>query len=137
MGSGIEEIEARRAERKATRVQARQEQYAKDIVEIDRLEAELGDDRVAVLKMPSFVPGLPTVVVVKTPSKPHMNRFREMAQKAKDNRVAIGEAAAMLASSCIAFPEKEVYERMREEWPAIHDNAGIEAIRMGEAEGKG
>ena len=134
----VEEIEKRRAERKAARQKASAEQYAKDIVEVDRLEEEHGDDRVAVLKMPSFVPGLPTVVVVKTPSKPHMNRFREMAQKRANDKVAIGEAAAMLATTCIAFPaDKDVYARMCEEWPAIHDNAGVEAIRLGEAAGKG
>jgi len=130
-------IEARRTERKAAIAKARAEQWAKDLVRVDALEQELGDDRVHVLKMPSFVAGLPTVVVVKTPSKPHFERFRQMVRKSKGDSIAIGTAQEMLGETCVAYPEKEVYERMRAEWPAIHDNVGLEAIRLGEAEGKG
>jgi hypothetical protein len=130
-------IEARRAERKAGIAKARAEQYGRDVVQVDRLEQELGDDRVAVLKTPSFVAGLPTVIVVKTPTKPQFARFRSQVQKSKSNSEAIGAAQQMLGDSCVIYPEREIYDRMLGEWPALQDNVGLEAIRLGEAEGKG
>jgi hypothetical protein len=133
----VEKIEARRAERKKAIAKSRAEQYEKDLERVDALEQEHGDDRVAVLKMPSFVAGLPTVVVVKTPSAPVFRRFRDMVRKSKQNPDSIGAAQELLATSCIAYPDAETYKRMQEQWPSIHDNAGLEAIRLGEAEGKG
>jgi hypothetical protein len=130
-------IEARRAERKAGIAKARAEQYGRDVVQVDRLEQELGDDRVAVLKTPSFVAGLPTVIVVKTPTKAQFARFRSQVQKSKSNSEAIGAAQQLLGDSCVIYPEREIYDRMLGEWPALQDNAGLEAIRLGEAEGKG
>ena len=132
----VEEIEARRAKRKETIAKAREEQYAKDLEEVDKLEMELGDDRVGVLKMPSFVAGLPTLVVVRTPSSSVFNRFRSMVRAAGQKTIAIGAAKDLMASSCVAYPNEETYKRMCEEWPSIHDNVGIEAIRLGETEGK-
>ncbi len=133
----IAEIEARRTERKATTAKAREAQYAKDLARVDELEIEHGDDRIAVLKMPSFVAGLPTLVVVRTPEAPKFNRFRQMVRKAQQNTEAMGAAKDLLAASCILYPDEETYGRMRESWPSIHDNVGIEAIRLGETEGKG
>lgn len=133
----IAEIEERRAKRKADIAKAREEQYEKDLEQVDKLEAELGDDRVGVLKMPSFVAGLPTLVVVRTPAPAAMNRFRSQVRKAGQGRwTETGAAKDLLASTCVAYPEKETYARMCEEWPSIHDSVGIEAIRLGEAEGK-
>jgi hypothetical protein len=132
----VEEIEERRAKRKEAIAKAREEQYAKDLEHIDRLEQEFGDDRVTVLSMPSFIAGLPTVVVVKTPLSSIFNRFRSQVRAAGQKTIAIGAAKDLLASCCVAYPDEETYKRMCEEWPSIHDNVGIEAIRMGEAQGK-
>lgn len=135
--STVEEIEQRRADRREGIAKARAAQYAKDIVEIDRLEQEHGDDRVVVLEMKSFVAGLPTVVVVSSPGEPQMNRFRTQVRKAKGNQEAIGAAQDMLAATCVAYPaDEETYSRMKKEWTAIHDNVGVEAVRLGEAKGK-
>lgn len=132
----IEEIEERRRVRKEARVLAREEQYAKDLEQVDKLEEELGDDRVAVLETASYVAGLPVVVVVKTPSAAIFNRFRQMVRKANKSMEAMGAAQELLADSCIAYPEADTYKRMKEEWPSIHDSVGVEAIRLGEAKGK-
>jgi hypothetical protein len=142
MSSEVEEIEKRRAERKAGIAKAREEQYAKDIVEIDKLEIEYGDDRVAVLETSSFVKGLPTAVVVKTPEEDYFKRYRHKARKARKpngnvDTIAMGDAADELADCCVVYPaDKETYARMRTEWPSIHDNAIKEAIRLGEAKEK-
>lgn len=132
----IEEIEERRAKRKEAIAKAREEQYEKDLEQVDKLEAECGDDRVGVLKMPSFIAGLPTLVVVKTPTASVFNRFRQMVRKAGQKTVEIGAAKDLMAASCVGYPDQETYDRMREEWPSIHDNVGLEAIRLGESEGK-
>lgn len=136
----IAEIQERRAKRREATAKAREEQYEKDLEEVDKLEEELGPDRVAVLETPSYVAGLPTLVVVKTPSAPVFGRFRSMIQKANDgakkNTQAMGTAQELLADSSIAFPDAETYKRMQGEWPSLHDSVGVEAIRLGEARGK-
>lgn len=136
-GALIAEVEARRADRRAALAKVKDEQYVKDLQEADRLEEEYGPDRVAVLKMPSFVAGLPTLVVVKTPLPDVLKRFRTQVRKNATNGEAIGGAKDLLAASCVLYPDELTYARMKEAWPSIHDNVGIEAIRMGEAEGKG
>jgi hypothetical protein len=133
----IVELEARRATRKETTAKAREEQYVKDLERVDEIETEHGDDRVAVLKVPSFVAGLPTLVVVSTPQPLVFKRFRQMVRKAASNTEAMGAAKDLLASSCIAYPDEVTYARMKDSWPSIHDNVGVEAIRLGETEGKG
>jgi len=132
----IAELEARRATRREVNDKARTEQYAKDLEALDRLEEEHGDGRVSALKMPSYVPGLPTFVVVNTPSASYFNRFRSMVRNANGKAQAQGEAKDLLASSCVLYPDAETYARMKEAWPSTHDNVGMEAIRLGEAGGK-
>lgn len=133
----IQEIEERRAKRKEATAKARDEQYAKDLEQIDRIEQELGDDRVTVLEMPSFVAGLPTVVVVKTPSKGVVDRFRQMVRKAGKNAEALGAAADLLYPESIVYPDKDIFARMVAEWPSIQDDVTVAAVRHAEARGKG
>lgn len=138
----IEEIEQRRAARKEGIAKARAEQYEKDLVEVDKLEVEYGDDRVSVLETSSFVSGLPTVVVVKTPVEDYFKRYRHKVRKARRrdgaaDTEAVGAAADELAECCIIYPaDRDLYARMKAEWPSIHDNVIAEAIRLGEAKGK-
>lgn len=134
--SKIAEVEARRAERKASTQTAREEQYLADLVRVDELEAEHGDDRVRVLNVPSFVPGLPTLVVVTIPTPATFKRFRQMVRKAGHNTEQIGAAKDILASSSVVYPDEATYGRMKESWPSIHDNVGNEAILLGESGGK-
>lgn len=134
--SKIEALEAKRAARRDGVAKARQEQYAKDLEQIDALEEQHGPDRVTVLEMPSFMPGLPTVVVVKTPEPNVFTRFRQMVRKASKDVEAMGNAKDLLAASCIAYPDADTYARMKTAWPSIHDNAGLAAIQLGESEGK-
>jgi hypothetical protein len=133
----IEEIEERRAKRKDAIAKARAEQYEKDLIEVDKLEQELGDDKVRMLHTPSYSPGLPTVVLVKTPATSAFNRFRQMVRKANQKTEMIGAAKDLLASTCVAYPPDDaIYKRMCEEWPSLHDVVGVEAIELGQAEGK-
>lgn len=133
----IEEIEKRREERRAATAKLREEQYAKDIVEVDKLEEEFGPDRVTVMKMNSFVPGLPMLVVVQSPDPSVMTRFRQMVRRAQGKHSDIGNAKDLLASSVVVYPDAATYAKMREQWTSIHDDVGNEAIRLSESEGKG
>jgi hypothetical protein len=135
--AAIAAIEARRAERQASTQKARNAQYAIDVARVDELEEEHGAGRVRVLKTSSFVPNLPTLVVVKTPSELHFKRFRQQVRKANGDTEEIGAAKDLLASVCLAYPDEVTYARMKQSWPSIHDNVGQAAIQMGEAEGKG
>lgn len=132
----IAELEATRAERKAAVAAARAEQYAKDLIEVNRIEEEHGDGRVAIMKMPSFRDGLPTLVIVRTPQPLVYKRFRQQITNASDDAPRRAEAMELLATSCIVYPDKETYAKMREAWPAIHDGAGVEAVKLGQQEGK-
>lgn len=129
-------LDAKRADRKVATEAARLEQYAKDLERVDELETEHGDGRIGVLKMPSFVAGLPTLVAVLTPSQIIFHRFRQMVRKGAGDAEKLGAAKDLLAASCVGYPDEETYGRMKQSWPSIHDNVGIEAIRLGEAEGK-
>lgn len=137
----VEEIEKRRAERREAIAKARAAQYEKDLEQVDKLEAEHGDDRVEVLETSSFVSGLPTLVVVKTPEEDYYKRYRDKVRRARKasgtaDTVAIGAAQDELGLVCVVYPDRETYERMRKEWPSIHDNVGIAANKLGEAKGK-
>lgn len=134
--SAIEDIEKRREERRATTEKLRAEQYAKDLVEIDKLEEEYGPDRVKVLTTPSFVPGLPTVVVIRTPASDVFTRFRQMVRRSNGKIPEIGNARDLLAASVVVYPDAATYDRMKEQWPSVHDVVGHEAVKLGEAEGK-
>lgn len=133
----IAEKEARRAERKAATAAARAEQYAKDLEQIDALEEEHGEDRIAVLTMPSFRQGLPTVVVAGTPQPLVYKRFKQQIVSASDDASRRTDAMDLLATSCLLYPDKETYAKMREAWPAIHDGLGLEAVKLGQQVGKG
>jgi len=132
----IEEIEERRAKRVEAKKKTRDQQYEKDLVEVDRIEEELGPDRVGVLKMQSHIDGMPTLVVVRTPEVGVFTRFRQMVRRAQGKTHEIGNAKDLLAASCVLYPDADTYAKMKEHWPSIHDNVGNEAIRLGEAEGK-
>jgi hypothetical protein len=142
MADSIEEIERRRADRKATREAARNEQYAKDLLEVEALEVEHGDDRVSVLRTSSFVAELPTLLVVTTPAPVVTKRYRQMVRRAGQNYTAIGEARDMMAAECVGYPNvhteegKALYERMKQAWPGIHDDVAMAATKLAEAEGK-
>lgn len=138
----IAAIEARREERKAAIEHARAEQYVKDLEAVDRLEEEHGPDRLRVLKLPSFVAGLPTVVVVRTPTSAEMKRHRQMTRKnmtvgQHHNFEGIGAALDQLGASCVIYPDEVTFARMKEQWPGLHDDVGVAANRLGEAVGKG
>lgn len=137
----IEEIEARRAERKARNAAEERTQYAADLEALDALEVEHGDTNVASVRVP-FSPGLPTLVVVRCPHPPEVKRYRARVTPSRDGEKPdyVGPAEE-LAAVCLRYPDRETYERMCLARPGIGPQVGLEALKLAsgkaESEGKG
>jgi hypothetical protein len=124
----IEKIQRRRAERRAAQRKPYDDQRLKDMTALDELEEKHGHDRVASLDVPSFVAGMPTMVVLRTATKPEGKRFSDMARRATKNNA--GAAVDTLAAAVVVYPDRETYTRMCEEWPNLHESVGQRAIQM-------
>ncbi len=140
--SSLEEIEAKRAARKAASAAARAEQYLKDLSALNDAEEKHGDGRVASLETSYYAPGLPTLAVIKAPSENYYKRFCQQARKAGTNGEARGAAQDQLAEVCWIYPEdKEVRKAMLSEFPGLLLSVAIKAAALGELqsveEGKG
>jgi hypothetical protein len=137
----VKEIEERRAARKAAAEKAREEQYAKDLEALDELEQEHGDGKVVQLDLPAFTVGLPTMVVVRTPTDVEHRRYRDMVRRSKGKGDEIGKATDLLADVCRVYPDDDTYEAVRKAHPGVHDSIAVQAIKLAEArtaeEGKG
>lgn len=103
--SALEIIEERRAKRKADAADARAVQYLADVTELDALEEKHGAGQLKTLHVPAFVPGLPTLVVVKSPAgTTHWKRFVDKVQEAKGHEKMKQAAGEVLARACIVYP---------------------------------
>ena len=106
MSDELEAIEARRAARREATAAAKAVQYAADMAVLDKLEERFGEGQIKALHVPTFVAGLPTMVIIKSPSgTPSYKRFCDMVREAKGHPGAINAAGELLARTCIAYPE--------------------------------
>ena len=127
----LEEIEARRAARKAAAADAKAAQYALDMEAIDALEIEHVDDFVAAMKTPGHKPGLPVVCAVKAPSEAYYKRFCQMVRKAGNNLEARGAALDLLAESCWAYPDDaETKKALMSAFPGLLSSIGVKATEL-------
>lgn len=138
----IAEIEKRRAERKEGIATQRAVQYAIDLEALDNAEQERGDGNVGVAEVARWIPGHPTMVLVRMPTGVEFKRYQDTVKPQGDKRYGdVVKAASQLADVCVIYPAKEDYARMREAFPGIHTAAGATAANMcGEREkeeGKG
>ena len=105
MSDDLEAIEARRAARKAASADAKAVQFVVDMTALDALEEKHGEGQLKVLHVPTFVAGLPTLVVVKSPAgSTHWKRFVDKVQDAKDHAKMKQAAGEVLARACIVYP---------------------------------
>jgi hypothetical protein len=127
----LAEKEATRAARKALLKEQYEAQREKDIEQLDALETEHGDSNVAYEDF-AFIPGLPTLAVVRCPSEPELKRFRYKVKPVKgevDAMQAI-DASEELATCCIIYPDKDTYARMKAAKPGIHVRLGTAALGL-------
>ena len=104
----LEAIEARRAARKTASADAKTVQYLVDMTALDALEEKHGEGQLKVLHVPTFVAGLPTLVVVKSPAgSTHWKRFVDKVREAKNHEGMKAAAGEQLARACIVYPSEE------------------------------
>jgi hypothetical protein len=139
--SKLEEIEARRAARKAGLQEPRDEQRAADLEAVDALEIEHGDSNVATLEVP-FTPGLPTLLAARCPKPIELKRYRDTVKTKKDGTPGdpIG-AAIMVGGVCRVYPDAETFAKVLEARPGVDVQLGLAALKLASAkaedEGKG
>lgn len=116
--------EERREARRAASAKAKAAQYALDVVALDKLEEQHGEGAIKVLHVPTFVPGLPTIVVVKSPAgSPAYKRFVDTVRAAKGHQDAIAAASEQLARACIVYPEEGLRVQMVAAFPNMLTDA--------------
>lgn len=139
----IEEIEARRAERKKEHEKAEAEQFAIDLEALDALECEHGDGTIGAIKV-RFKKGQPTRAFYKTPTQAQYQRYKDQVHKAVDKKNLGSQRAAqeLLARSCWVYPKDEAAQsEMLEAFPGLLTSIGLGAAALAEGkqeeEGKG
>ena len=128
----LDEIEARREARRQTYEAARSAQRAKDIEALDALEEAHGYGAVRVVEPARWVPGLPTLAVVRAPDPAQFKRWRDRlrGEAAKEGRGDLAKPTEELADVCIVYPDQETYARLREASPGLHLGAGNAAAAL-------
>lgn len=98
-------IEERRAARRAATAAARAAQYAIDMKALDALEEKHGESQIKALHVPAYVPGQPTMVIVKSPAGDSTyKRFADKVREAKGHPQMMAAASEVLARACIVYP---------------------------------
>ncbi len=133
--ASIEEIEKRRADRKAKLREAEDAQKAIDLEALDACEEAHGDTSVCFVEVP-YTPGLPTMVIGRMPRPVELKCYRQsikVAGKTVDIQ-ASNEAADTLGKQIRIYPEAEVFEKMCAARPDIASMLGARGTKL--AQGK-
>lgn len=140
--SRIEQLEARRDERKQATAKARNDQYAIDLETRELLEDEHG--AVAAVEVSRFVQGQPTLALVKTPSAAQYKRYKDQLFKSAQtkNSTMSREAQELLANACWVYPSTaDERAAMLATFPGLLTPLSIAAMSLAEGrqeeEGKG
>jgi len=128
--ANLEEVERRRAERKAKLETERVSQRALDLEAIDALEVELGDANVAVVDVP-FDGGV-TCAAVRTASPAEVKRYQDKVRP-RGSDGALGDtakAAEQVGRACTVYPVDEARDTLFIARPAVVAQLGLEALRL-------
>lgn len=143
-----QEIEKRRADRRAAEAAAAEAQEVADLTAIDALEERYGDSNVAVLSIPYFA-GLPVKCACRAPQPAELKRYRDQVRprrEQKGGRERIAEVdyvppAELLAVATLVYPSEAIFEQMCTARPGLAAQLGLQAIALASAreedEGKG
>lgn len=147
--STVEEIQKRRADRKAAQNSKRLEQYVLDLEELDRLEEQHGDGRIVVHHIsddegtPSrYVDGCVTLAVFRLPTRVEMKRYQDQCKPDRKGRPGDTVAAAnQVARACRLYPDAESWTQLIETYAGIDVHAAVSVLEavsgVAEEEGKG
>jgi len=139
--ASIEDIEARRAERKAALKAQELEQVAIDLEAIDVLEVEHGDSNVSVVGVP-FTPGLVARVAVRTPTTHETKRYQDRIRP-RGSEAKVGDSIAAtseIGKACVIYPKGDAFAALIDARPGLPTQLGMAALELGrgkaESEGK-
>lgn len=131
----IERLEAERARKKAARADASKLQYLEDLKALSALEEDDPDATFGVVKLPTFIPGLPTRVFVRTPTSSEYKRLNEKIRKAhaKSDVDGVTKAQEELARCCWVYPKgDDLRKAVLEAAPGALNAVVVVASRLAE-----
>jgi hypothetical protein len=131
--STVEEIEKRRADRRATHDTARAAQEAIDLEAIDKLEAEDGTP-LHTMTSNSFKPGVPVRIAFRPPSAAEYKRYLDTVGTAQTRNDSKGKRAALevLAATCLVYPAADARAVLFDAFPGTLVSLAIEAAKVAE-----
>lgn len=131
----IEEIEKRRAERRAKHDNARREQELADLEAIDALESAQ-DEPLHTMTSNSFKPGVSVKIAFRAPTPLEYKRYCDQVGRAqqKGDPIERRKAQETLAAVCWVYPEKDSDGRkaMLDAFPGVLVSLAIEAAKVAE-----
>jgi hypothetical protein len=135
-----EEYSKKKAARAALQDEPRATQLAIDMDALFALEEQHGEGRIYRHDLPAYVPGLPTMAVVRTPAPVEYKRFRDTMRRAKSD-VEKGTAVDVLVSPCIVYPDAPTFDKLLAAFPGLGDSLAQPVMRLAEGgkqeQGKG
>lgn len=121
-------------------------QRAVDLEAYFSLKVEHGISNVAHVDLP-YLPGLPTMVIVRAPVEYEVKRYRDRVRPPNGNQGDPIKAAEELASVCRVYPPKvdapgsDLYDAVQKARPSVHMQLGVVAIKLAQGvaaeQGKG
>lgn len=139
----IEEIEKRRAARRASHDADRLEQERADLEAIDALEETLGEP-LHTMTANGFKPGVSVKIAFRAPTAVEYKRYLGMSGRAitANNSDARTKSQELLALGCLVYPaDGEARKMMLDAFPGVLVSLSIEAAKVAELraeeEGKG
>lgn len=144
MTTTLEELDERRAKRKAEYEAAKAAQYLKDREALDALEVEHGQGMVGIAETPRYVPGLPVLVFFRSPKPAEYTRYTDQYGRATEKQSTAGkrDALSLLGRTCWLHPtDEETKKAIFEAFPGLLVAVGLGVAKKAEAdaeaEGKG
>ncbi len=135
--SKLDEIRKKLAEQAEKRDEAHDDQHAEDLGALLEAREEHGVDAVQAVKIP-FTPGLPTLVIVRRPSKVEFKRFQDMCSTKNAGTAEAVKAAEQMASVTRVYPARdakgdETFDKMCEACPGLKVGMGSAAAGLASA----
>jgi len=144
--SNVEEIKERIEAKRKARSDKAGEQAVKDWEAYEAACETHGYDACSRLIFPRFVEGLPTFAVVHAAPSDLVRIHRQRIIKGKRDKqgnpdpAVAGNAAREVGRACLAYPEADMLDAVREQYPDFEMDAGVAALQLSrvqaEEEGK-
>jgi hypothetical protein len=125
----LEEVRAKIEAQRAAATEQAEAQEAIDAQAVFDIGEELGVTAIREVRIP-FIPGLPTLAVVRRPTKIEHKRFTDATARKGADTPEYMKAAEQLAAVCVVYPPKELFEKMCELCPGLKVPMGVAAANL-------